>query len=362
MNYGRTFKMIILGVLVLAWFASNASAAEIITVADFEQRVVTEDQLIKMADNAIILFDSSVSMSELYKNTGKSRYDIAKDLLVKGNQNLPNLGYNMGIYLYTPWTPIYELQPYNRQEVAKALEKLPEKADGLTLLVQGLQNLKPMLDNLAGHTVVFLFSDGSYTKSGVTQEPRYYFEELAENYDVCFYIISSAKSEVNEKMLKAAETISPCSQVIPFDNYIWYPQYQSGALYVVNATVSVETIMEKKVVGLKTDNILFEFNKYEIQSVFYQELDEIGKFFANNPNAYLLINGYTDSVGSKAYNYRLSRKRAEAVASYLKSNHNIGWERIVTLWYGKSNPIASNANDTGRALNRRVELAVALGD
>ena len=87
---------------------------------------------------------------------------------------MPDLGYNMGIYLYTPWTPIYPMQPYNKQKVAEALKKLPEKADGLTLLVQGLQNLKPILDNLSGHTVVFLFTDGSYTKSGVTKEPGYY--------------------------------------------------------------------------------------------------------------------------------------------------------------------------------------------
>jgi len=132
MNYGRTLKMMMWGFFVLAWFVSNASAAEIITVDDFEQRVVTEDQLIKMADNAIILFDSSVSMSELYKNTGKSRYDIAKDLLVKGNQNLPNLqmgGFSIGAKLGdygisdAEYMPIVRVVPmYPRQAAMLGIE------------------------------------------------------------------------------------------------------------------------------------------------------------------------------------------------------------------------------------------------
>jgi OOP family OmpA-OmpF porin len=120
------------------------------------------------------------------------------------------------------------MQSYNKQKVAEALKKFPEKADGLTLLVQGLQNLKPILDALSGHTVVFLFSDGSYMKSGVTREPGYYAKELAENYDICFYIISSANSEVNEKMQKKVSSYNPCSRVIPFDAYITRPEYNSG--------------------------------------------------------------------------------------------------------------------------------------
>ena len=174
---------------------------QIITVEDFEQKKVKKEHLIKTADNTIFLFDASVSMDETYKDTGKSRYEFAKRFLEDGNNRMPDLGHNVGIYLYTPWTPIYPMQPYNKQKVAEALKKLPEKADGLTLLVEGLKNLKPILENLSGRTAVFLFTDGSYTKTEI-REPGYYAKELAENHDICFYIISSANSEVSEKMLK----------------------------------------------------------------------------------------------------------------------------------------------------------------
>ena len=68
MNNRRTFKFMIWGVFVFALFATNASAAEIITVEDFEQKIVTKEHLTKMADNVIILFDASVSMNETYKD------------------------------------------------------------------------------------------------------------------------------------------------------------------------------------------------------------------------------------------------------------------------------------------------------
>jgi outer membrane protein OmpA-like peptidoglycan-associated protein len=99
-------------------------------------------------------------------------------------------------------------------------------------------------------------------------------------------------------------------------------------------------------------------NKYDIQPVFYQELDKIGQFVAKHPESYIVLHGYTDDVGSQTYNSALSRKRVESVYSYLTGDLGVSHARIITMWYGKANPIASNSNDTVRALNRRVEIAV----
>jgi OOP family OmpA-OmpF porin len=46
------------------------------------------------------------------------------------------------------------------------------------------------------------------------------------------------------------------------------------------------------------------------------------------------------------------------VANYLQNQHNIAADRLVVWWYGQANPIASNDNEKGRALNRRVEIAI----
>ena len=77
-----------------------------------------------------------------------------------------------------------------------------------------------------------------------------------------------------------------------------------------------------------------------------------------HPESYIVLHGYTDDVGSQTYNLSLSRKRVESVYSYLTGDLGVDHARVITMWYGEANPTASNSNDTGRALNRRVEIAV----
>ncbi len=69
----------------------------------------------------------------------------------------------------------------------------------------------------------------------------------------------------------------------------------------------------------------------------------------------VIIEGHTDSVGSEKYNMDLSRRRSQSAADYLLSE-KIAAERIVTRWYGKTRPIASNQHEEGREMNRRVDV------
>ena len=74
-----------------------------------------------------------------------------------------------------------------------------------------------------------------------------------------------------------------------------------------------------------------------------------------HPNLRALVEGHTDSIGSDAYNQRLSERRANAVRDYMVSR-GIDAQRITTKGWGKSKPIASNKTKEGRARNRRVEI------
>ena len=70
------------------------------------------------------------------------------------------------------------------------------------------------------------------------------------------------------------------------------------------------------------------------------------------------VEGHTDSRGTEQYNQQLSQKRAEAVVHYLVSN-GINPEKLHAIGMGENHPIASNANDAGRAQNRRVDFVVS---
>jgi outer membrane protein OmpA-like peptidoglycan-associated protein len=69
------------------------------------------------------------------------------------------------------------------------------------------------------------------------------------------------------------------------------------------------------------------------------------------------IDGFTDSVGSDASNLTLSRNRARAVATALTSM-SVGSRRMQMFGHGETTPVASNASEGGRRLNRRVEVSL----
>jgi outer membrane protein OmpA-like peptidoglycan-associated protein len=73
------------------------------------------------------------------------------------------------------------------------------------------------------------------------------------------------------------------------------------------------------------------------------------------------VGGHTDSSGSEARNFTLSRERAESVIQYLAITHKIPVRRFVTpMGYGKTESVADNKTQSGRAQNRRVEVKVLL--
>jgi len=99
----------------------------------------------------------------------------------------------------------------------------------------------------------------------------------------------------------------------------------------------------------------FDFDKARLRSDALPILDEAVNALKAHPATDVDVNGYTDSVGSAAYNRRLSERRAAAVADYLEQK-GIPAERLFTHGFGATDFVASNATAAGRAQNRRVEL------
>jgi outer membrane protein OmpA-like peptidoglycan-associated protein len=121
------------------------------------------------------------------------------------------------------------------------------------------------------------------------------------------------------------------------------------------ASVAVAEAATKSKIVLRGIN--FDFDKSTIKPEFEGVLDAGVEVLKENSGANVQIAGYTDSVGTDAYNQGLSERRANAVKDYFVA-HGIDASRLTAVGYGESNPVADNSTADGRAQNRRVELNV----
>ncbi len=102
--------------------------------------------------------------------------------------------------------------------------------------------------------------------------------------------------------------------------------------------------------------IHFDFDKDVPLPDSRRTLDEIAKLLRAEPDLKLVVTGHTDNRGDFAYNVELSRRRAASIVADLTGHYGIAAARLIAFGAGMAAPIASNADETGRAKNRRVEL------
>lgn len=102
-------------------------------------------------------------------------------------------------------------------------------------------------------------------------------------------------------------------------------------------------------------NIQFEFDSHVLKTDSYSVLDQISREIQKDPSVRFRIDGHASVEGTAQYNMALSIDRANAVKLYLV-NSGIASENLITEGFGATQPVASNENENGRALNRRVEI------
>jgi len=114
---------------------------------------------------------------------------------------------------------------------------------------------------------------------------------------------------------------------------------------------------EKKILeeGRITLNIEFDFDKAQVRPQHRDEIKDVADFMIKYPSARFSIEGHTCSMGTAEYNQRLSQRRADSVKKYMIDNFNIEANRLESIGYGESRPIADNSTEAGRERNRRVE-------
>ncbi|AMR66511.1 OmpA family protein [Aquipseudomonas alcaligenes] len=127
---------------------------------------------------------------------------------------------------------------------------------------------------------------------------------------------------------------------------------------VVEETVVEEVVAEPaEPVRVELD-VKFDFDKTAVKPESQGDIKALADFMSQYPSTTTVVEGHTDSVGTDAYNQGLSERRANAVRDVLVNQYGVGGDRVSSVGYGETRPVADNATSEGRAINRRVEAEV----
>ncbi|MBI4463442.1 MAG: OmpA family protein [Acidobacteria bacterium] len=137
-----------------------------------------------------------------------------------------------------------------------------------------------------------------------------------------------------------------------------------SAQTTANTAVSQVSSLETKFLNrnhysvLTEERIQFPFDSARIEEPYQGVLEGIAQRLKENPDAVLVMEGRTDSMGDSEYNIRLGEKRAEAVLRYLVVEQDVPMHRVYKMSFGEARPIAANDTRDGRAQNRAVVLQI----
>lgn len=137
-----------------------------------------------------------------------------------------------------------------------------------------------------------------------------------------------------------------------------YQDRQEAELRRRTAGTGIEVTRDGDVIKLNLpDGVTFDFGKANLKPQFYPALDQVASTMAEYNQTVVEVSGHTDSIGSDQANQALSVQRANSVSNYLMGKGLVR-ERFEVVGMGERYPVASNDTDSGRAMNRRVEIRV----
>jgi len=327
---------------------------------------VQAETLRPKVDNFILLYDHSGSMVLTSPDWSGLKLKMAKELGVRMNAEIPELEYKSGVNTFAPSAT--ELAPvtFRRAAVASAIESIDTKYDPYgrnTPMGFGLDKIDATLASLSGSTALILFTDGN---SNYGNDPVAEAQALYSKYpNLCIHIVSYADKAHGKEVVSQIRALKGCSVVgdpnvlatdagmKQFVRDVFYtvvPDEAPAARAMAPAAVVASGACESITFG----NLNFAFDKFKITEDMIPALEQAFTLLNGSSCQSFTVTGNTDSVGTDAYNQKLSERRANAVATWIKNKGYKGQLNIVGK--GKSNPKFDNGTADGRHLNRRVEI------
>ncbi|MCK5684770.1 OmpA family protein [bacterium] len=344
-------------------------------------------------DNFLVVIDTSSSMDNRYN--GNKKIDIAKRIASDMNGTLPEMGQTAGLRSFgkssnaskNSTAMLYGMEKYSSASLADGINKIAAPG-GTTPLSNAITAATEDFEGLSGnHNALIIISDGLENGKSSTDQMTI----LKKKYGaaICVYTVLVGNAPQGEALLKKLTTIGNCGSFTKADQLLSNAGMknfvETAFLTLKPAPVKVtvvpaptplapkdsdnDGIFDDKdecpgtpigahvnAVGCWTlDQVLFDYDKATIKTGAYQFLNAVAVILEKNPNMNVSLEGHTDNIGPVQYNMELSKKRANAVKTYLVEK-GISSSRMDTKSFGFTKPLALNGTDAGRALNRRVEI------
>ena len=214
-------------------------------------------------------------------------------------------------------------------------------------------------------------TENGFTFSKIPNSGEYFYklENMPDGTAVDFMEINIVEAGVSKKIVASLTKEEKVLEVIETNDEEAILE-DSSLIQIKTPTINVgdsnllEKYFNKFNVNInesnkyKSDkNVEFSFDNYSITPSYIVFLDSLIEFIELHENISVIIEGHTDNIGSEKYNMALSQRRATSVLNYL-TEKGIDKKILTAKGLGEVNPIASNANPSGRALNRRTEIYI----
>ncbi len=331
----KRFTLMTLVALFMLAFAGTAMAA---SETAMKPKVASFDFLV----------DYSGSMMMTHKSLGKGKFDVARTVLKRVNDRIPELGYTGSLHTFADDQELVKQQVYNRAAFGKGLGKLAYVNDvfnRLTPMGDGISYWSSRLySGLAKPTAIIIVSDGENNRG--TDPLAAAQAAIAANSGICFHIISLADSKEGQQVLDSIAALRPgCSVSVK-------------AADLLASDAAVEQFVRDVFYGGQAKIVLrsvqFAFDSAVINPESAAILDEVASIMKQNGKQ-AQIDGHTCNIGSAEYNQKLSERRAASVKAYLVRK-GVPSNSMNTAGYGLTMPKYDNSTENGRVLNRRAEI------
>lgn len=391
MNCKIRFLTIVCALLILGSGCAHRQAEEPFRPVDLNTGW-QQGRYVQKVQNCEIILDASFSMGDNYQ--GQSNLKNGRELINNLNATMPDMGVNVIVRTFGQDKKLQRtsriLGPgvYDAEELHDAVARVKHPGFTSSRLDLAIRAAGRDLNGLPGDSALIIVCDGKRIDMSPIEESRLIKEQMGRHLSI--YTVLVGDTRVGQNLMEQiayaggngraynTDQLNTPDAMARFVHQVFLktaekprdsdgdgiPDYKDQCPDTAPNTVVDELgcpLPEPEGVEVTEQgtwifrDILFDTGKWNIKPSLSPVLNEVFSVLAENPTMRMEIRGHTDNVGSELYNLELSGNRARAVKDYL-IGQGITEERISSVGYGFSEPIAANDTEAGRTMNRRVEF------